>query len=134
MNYLDVNKQTANALARQNTNSIFNNWEHSGRQISSLAIRAEDLSGDDESFLARSKILPALLKSVAQEDLSIMDLINLVQSAKAIETGDTKAATFVRDTSGGKPIEKREDIPASRLTDLTDEQLAYIEANAEVTQ
>ena len=132
MNYIDVNKQTANILAKRQTASVFNNWENSGRQISSLAVNTDDIDGHEDSFVAQSKILPALLKSVAHQELSVMDLITLVQSAKAIEAGDTKAAAFVRDTSGGKPVEKKQDLPQSSYSELTDEQINYLLNNAEV--
>lgn len=132
MNYLEVNKQTANILAQRQAASVFNNWEQSGRQISSLAVNTSDLDGHDESFVAQSKILPALLKNVASQDLSVMDLITLVQSAKAIETGDTKAAMFVRDTAGGKPVEKKQEIPANQYASLTDAQIDYLLNHAEV--
>lgn len=133
MNYLDVNKQTANSLSRrQQALSFGNGWEASGRQITALAVDTSDIDGHEDSFASQSKILPVLLKSVAAKDMSIMDLITLVQSAKAIEEGDTKAAAFVRDTSGGKPVERKQDLPTSPLQDLTDEQLEFIEQNAEV--
>lgn len=132
MNYLDVNKQTAAVLAQRNTAAVFNNWEASGRQISALAINSDDIDGHEDSFVSQSKILPALLKSVAHQELSVMDLITLVQSARAIETGDTKAATFVRDTSGGKPVERKQDLPPNQYESLSDEQLEFIERNAEV--
>jgi hypothetical protein len=55
----------------------------------------------------------------------------LSQAAKAIETGDSKAATFVRDTSGGKPVDKHQDVP-SNMTNLTDDQIEFLLANSEV--
>jgi hypothetical protein len=132
MNYLDVNQQTQNSLTRRQNASIFNNWEESGRQISSLAVASDDIDGYDESFASQSKVLPILLKSVAAKEMSIMDMITLVQSAKAIEEGDTKAATFVRDTSGGKPVEKQQEIPRSKYHELTDAQIEYLLNHSEV--
>ena len=134
MNYAETNAVTANSLKRQAQANMFaNSWEASGRLLSSLAISKDAIAdGYEDSFADKSRLLPKLMASVNLDEMSITDLIILSQAAKAIEDGDTKAATFVRDTAGGKPVEKKQDVPASKLTDLTDEQIAYLEAHAEV--
>lgn len=135
MNYAEVNKQTAASLQRRQQQSIFaNGWEASGRLLSSLAIEKDSLQGAEESFLGQSKVLPELLKHIQAKELSLTDMIILAQSAKAIEDGDTKAATFVRDTAGGKPVERKQDLPSTNLYDLTDEQILFLEEHAEVIE
>ena len=132
MNYLEVNQATAKALKRQRQNSVFaNNWEVSGRLLSTLAIPKDVVVGADESFLGQSKLFPELMKQVNLDDVSITDLILISQAAKAVEDGDSKAAAFVRDTSGGKPVDKKQDVP-SNMTDLSDDQIEFLLAHTEV--
>lgn len=134
MNYSEVNKTTSKLLKQRNTVDMFSNsWEASGRLLSSLAMSKDALTiGHEDSFTNRSQLLPKLAENIKVEEMTLTDLIILSQAAKAIEDGDTKAATFVRDTAGGKPIEKKQELPHNNLHDLTDEQLAYLEANVEV--
>ena len=133
MNYAEVNEQTATSLQRRRQQNIFaNGWEASGRLLSSLAIEKDSLQGAEESFLGQSKVLPELLKHIQAKELSLTDMIILAQSAKAIEDGDTKAATFVRDTAGSKSVERKQDWPSTNLHDLTDEQIQLLEEHAEV--
>lgn len=134
MNYLETNKTTANLLKRREQANMFaNSWEASGRLLSSLAASKDALTtGHEGSFAYNSKLLPELAKNIPVEEMTLTDLIILSQAAKAIEEGDTKAAVFVRDTAGGKPIDKKQDLPSKNLTDLTDEQIAYLEEHAEV--
>lgn len=134
MNYLEANKTTANALKRKEQESLFaNSWEASGRLLSSLAASKDILvMGHEDSFAHNSKVLPELTKNIPLEEMSLTDMIILSQAAKAIEEGDTKAATFVRDTAGGKPVDKKQDLPSRNMSDLTDEQLAYLLEHAEV--
>jgi len=114
-------------------NMLFNNnWEASAELAKTLAVPT-DLLGSEDSFLKRSEVLTTMLKSINTEYLSIPDLILLSQAAKAIEDGDSKAAAFVRDTTGGKPVEKHQH-STNNIVELSDAQLAYLLANAEVVQ
>jgi hypothetical protein len=49
------------------------------------------------------------------EDATLYDMVNLRQIMESLE-GNTKAAEFVRDTTGDKPIERQE-ITAVIMTD-----------------
>lgn len=135
MNYPEANVQTMKALQKVKQRNIFaNNWEQSSKNVSALAISksaVKKMRGAEDSFLAQSEVFQALIDQVNLDDLSITDLISLSQAAKAIETGDTKAAAFLRDTAGCKPVEKQQN-NSNNITDLTDDQLDYILANAEV--
>lgn len=135
MNYSDINAATSKALQKQRQNSVFTNyWEDSGKLIASLAVSKEDLENanyDEDSFIAHSGLFPTLLKNINIDTLSLTDLVILSQTAKAIETGDSKAATFVRDTSGGKP--KDDTKPTDKkLPDLTDAQIEYLLTHAKI--
>lgn len=128
MNYNEATLATQNAMRKYQQNAAFNsNWEASGKMIAQLAV-PKDIDGSDESFIANSPVFNTLLKQINVDVISLPDLILLSQAAKAIETGDSKAATFVRDTSGGKPVDKHEH-NTKNLAQLSDEQLALLEAN-----
>lgn len=134
MDYNEVNQTTANALKRRNQRSIFsNNWEFSGKLLSSLAVPKSAVQGGEESFIENSRMFGALMDQVQVDELSITDLIILSQASKAIEEGDSKAATFVRDTAGGKPTEKVQKAE-SNMTELTDEQLEFLLTHSEVEE
>ena len=140
MNYQDTNKATEIATTKAKQRSIFtNNWEIACKELATLAIPKDDLlsavgDADEESFLAKSSLLPKLIDKTNLDDLSIAELIFLSQAAKAIEQGDSKAATFVRDTSGGKPTEKTINANAGDVTKLTDSQLDYLLQHCEVVE
>ena len=128
MNYSEVNLTTKNALKREKQRSVFSNhWEASGKVLSTIAIKKDSLKklGNGESFIQQSSIFPVLLDGLDIDELSITDLTFLSQAAKAIEDGDPKAATFVRDTSGGKPVDKQQYVPRP-LTELPDNALDYL--------
>lgn len=133
---MDLNalSQRSTELAKQNRRNMMfsNNWEISGNAVSKLAV-PKNLMGSEDSFLQRSEVLNTLLKQIDTEYLSIPDLILLSQSAKAIEEGDSKAAQFVRDTTGGKPVEKHEH-SSKNMHDLSDDQVDWLLANAEVIE
>lgn len=134
MNYSETNKNTALALKRQRQNSIFaNNWEISGRLLSTLAVPKDVVAGSEESFIGNSALFPELMKQVNLDEVSVTDLILISQAAKAIEDGDSKAAAFVRDTSGGKPADKHQDVP-SNMTNLTDDQIEFLLSHTEVEE
>lgn len=131
---MDLNalSQRSTQLAKQNRqNALFsNNWIASGEAITKLAV-PKNLLGSEDSFLQRSEVLNVLLKQINVDHLTIPDLILLSQSAKAIEDGDSKAAQFVRDTTGGKPVEKHEH-SGKNMHDLSDGQVEWLMANAEI--
>lgn len=135
MNYSDATQHTQSAIARFRQRNVFaNNWEQSAKNVSALAISTKDakaLRGGDDTFLAKSNIFPELLSQVNLDDVSLADLVMLSQAAKAIEEGDTKAATFIRDSAGCKPADK---LPQRQgnITDLTDDQLDYLLTHSEV--
>lgn len=135
MNYSETNNQTAKALQRFKQRNVFaNNWEQSSKNVSALAISKKDvqkLKGGEDSFLARSEVFQTLVDQVNLDDMSLTDLIALSQAAKAIEDGDTKAATFLRDSAGCKPVEKVQK-NTGNIAELTDDELDFLLANAEV--
>jgi hypothetical protein len=126
-----MSKSASLAALNNRRNQVYTStWEFAGKSISKLAV-PKNISGATDSFLETSEVFKTLVSQYNIEELSLPDMILLSQAAKAIEDGDTKAAQFVRDTSGGKPVDKVERRD-SRLVDLTDEQLEFILANAEV--
>lgn len=135
MNYSDATQQTKSALQRLRQRNVFaNNWEQSAKNVSSLAIptkTAKSLKGGDDTFLAKSAVLPELLEQVNLEDISLTDLVMLSQAAKAIEEGDTRAAIFLRDSAGCKPADKVQQ-PTGNIGELTDDELDFLLAHAEV--
>ena len=135
MNYAETNSQTALALKKIKQRNIFaNNWEQSAKNVSALAISkktAKSLKGGEDTFLAKSKVFEELVDQVNLDDLSIADLVSLSQAAKAIEDGDTRAATFLRDSAGCKPVEKVQR-QTGNISELPDEVINYLLANAEV--
>ena len=135
MNYSDANSQTAVALQKLKQRSVFsNNWEAAARNVSSLAVpmkTVKSLKGGEDTFLEKSNVFQELVSQVNLDDISLVELVTLSQAAKAIEDGDTRAATFLRDSAGCKPVEKVQRA-SGNIGDLTDEQLDFLLANAEV--
>ena len=136
MNYADVNSTTKIALKKAKQRSIFsNNWEASGKVLSSMAINKKTLKhlGCGDSFIQQSSVFPMLIDQLDIDELSLADLTFLSQAAKAIEDGDSKAATFVRDTSGGKPVDKQVNV-TNKMTDLPDEAIDFLLENAVIEE
>lgn len=135
MNYSEANSQTISTLQRLKQRNIFaNNWEAASRNVSSLALSkktAKSLKGGEDTFLEKSQVFQELIDQVNLEDISLVELIAISQAAKAIEDGDTRAATFLRDTAGCKPVEKVQR-PSGNIADLSDAELDFLLANAEV--
>lgn len=135
MNYAETNNATQLALQKIKQRNIFaNNWEASAKNVSSLAISkktAKSWKGGEDTFLSKSEVFKDLVDQVNLDDISLVDLISLSQAAKAIEDGDTRAATFLRDSAGCKPVEKIQR-PVGNIAELTDEQIDFLIANAEV--
>ena len=135
MNYADANSQTLTALQKLKQRSVFsNNWECAARNVSGLAISkktVQSLKGGEDTFLERSNVFQTLVDQVNLEDISLVELVTLSQAAKAIEDGDTKAATFLRDSAGCKPVDKVQQ-PVGNIGELTDAQLDFLLANSEV--
>lgn len=135
MNYAETNSQTMTALQKLKQKSVFaNNWEQAARNVSSLAIPKKtvaSLKGGEDTFLEKSQVFQELVAQVNLDDISLVELVTLSQAAKAIEDGDTRAAAFLRDSAGCKPVEKVQR-QTGNIGDLTDEQLDFLLANAEV--
>lgn len=135
MNYSETNSQTAVALQKLKQRSVFsNNWEAAARNVSSLAISkktVKSLKGGEDTFLEKSQVFQELVDQVNLDDISLVELVALSQAAKAIEDGDTRAATFLRDSAGCKPVDKVQR-PVGNIAELTDAQLEFLLANAEV--
>lgn len=135
MNYAETNSQTMSTLQRLKQRNIFsNNWEAASRNVSSLAIpkkTVKSLKGGEDTFLASSQVFQELVDQVNLEDISLVELVTLSQAAKAIEDGDTRAATFLRDTAGCKPVEKVQR-QSGNIAELSDAELDFLLANAEV--
>lgn len=135
MNYSEANSQTLSTLQRLKQRNIFtNNWEAASRNVSSLAISkktVKSLKGGNDTFLENSQVFQELVDHVNLEDISLAELVTLSQAAKAIEDGDTRAATFLRDSAGCKPVEKVQR-QSGNIADLSDAELDFLLANAEV--
>lgn len=133
MNNKEMSQVSQNSVQRNQKKNIFagGNWEASGKLVCSLLVPTK-LRGGKESFLEKSEMFPVLMEQVNADEISITDLILLSQTAKAIEDGDTRAATFVRDTSGGKPIDKQEVNDNRKIVDLPDNVIEYMLNNAKV--
>ena len=135
MNYAETNAQTASALQRLKQRSVFsNNWEAAARSVSSLAIpksTVKQLTGGEDTFLQKSQVFQDLVAQVDLDDISLVELVTLSQAAKAIEDGDTRAATFLRDSAGCKPVEKVQRT-GGNIGELSDAELDFLIANAEV--
>lgn len=135
MNYAEANSQTAIALQRLKQRQVFsNNWEAAARNVSSLAIPKKtvaSLKGGEDTFLEKSMVFQELVAQVNLDDISLVELVTLSQAAKAIEDGDTRAAAFLRDSAGCKPVEKVQR-QTGNISELSDEQLEFLIANSEV--
>lgn len=135
MNYPETNSQTMSTLQRLKQRNIFaNNWEAASRNVSSLAISkktVKSLKGGKDTFLEKSQVFQELVDQVNLDDISLVELVAISQAAKAIEDGDTKAATFLRDSAGCKPVEKVQR-QSGNIGELSDAELDFLLANAEV--
>ena len=135
MNYAETNLQTNSALQKLKQRAVFtNNWESAARNVSSLAIpkkTVKSLKGGEDTFLEKSQVFQELVAQVNLDDISLVELVTLSQAAKAIEDGDTRAAMFIRDSAGCKPIEKVQR-QSGNIGDLSDAELDFLLANAEV--
>lgn len=133
MNLDSLNAETAKGIQRfKKSRAINSNWVLAGEMVRSLAV-PKNLTGESESFIENSAVFRQLLDQINVDEISLPDMILLAQSAKAIEEGDTKAATFVRDTSGGKPSDEHIVSSTKSITDLSDEQLEFLLEHAEST-
>lgn len=135
MRHNELSKQTQTAIKVNTKKQTFvtGNWELSGKSISNMALPKEVLSGAEDSFFYNSQILGAMLNEIGSDYLTVKDLTNLVMASSAIENADTRAATFLRDTAGGKPIDKVQK-QENKLSDITDAELEYILSKAEVVE
>ena len=67
---------------------------------------------------------PEFMQLLENDDVTLAELVLLQQYAKAIKEGDTKAATFLRDTAGMAPIkEVSMSVEQKGLQSLSDEEL-----------
>lgn len=141
MNYNDVNIATKSALKKESQRNIFaHNFEASGKALASLAISKKEIldtidtvaTGDDDSFLTKSKIFPVLIDHIDLDNISLFDLLTLNQAAVSLETGSTQAYNAFRDTTIGKPIERHEQVKSRNVQELTDEQIEFLLAHSEI--
>lgn len=109
----------------------YGNWENTAKSIASLKVPAH-LQGPEDSFMQTSELLSCFVNQMGGDDLTISQLIVLSMSAKAIQDGDARAAAFVRDTSGGKPVDKVDNRNVNPLHNLPDEALDMLLSAAQV--
>jgi len=135
MNLVEMSKDSKRAVANNRLGSVMTSstWQDAANMITNVAIPT-NLKGGNDSFIENSEVFRHILKQFNVDDMSIPQLILISASAKAIEDGNDKCATFVRDTTGGKPVDKVDIHQHKNLTDLSDEELAFIEAHAEVVK
>ena len=69
---------------------------------------------------------------MAGTDATVYDLVAARMAIEAIANGDTKAATFVRDSAGDKPVEQQE-ISANVMTDADRALLAKVSKRVDTT-
>lgn len=136
MNYNEVTQTTQRAIKKNTQRSIFaNNWELSAKLIGGISIPVDvikHLKGGPETFLEQSTLFPVIVDQLDIDELSLEDWMMVSHFANGIENANTQSASFVRDTGGGKPVDKKEIKNDNNIAQLTDEQLDYLLDNAEV--
>lgn len=70
---------------------------------------------------------------MAGTDATVYDLVAARMAIEAIANGDTKAATFVRDSAGDKPVEQQE-ISANVMTDADRALLAKVSKRVDTAE
>lgn len=79
------------------------------------------------SDIAQKVKLPGLMEMLGNNVMTLDDLTVLRMYARAIETGDVKAAEFLRDTAGEKPTTQVElTQPVSPLAEMSKEDLVTL--------
>lgn len=108
-----------------------------GREAQSASYRhRKDIADIYDVMLAKpaEKALNAIaddqmrekLQSVLPAGATVYDLISARMAIEAIASGDTKAAAFVRDSAGDKPVDQQE-INANVITDADRELMRKIQ-------
>ena len=91
-------------------------WKNIAREISDLSLSLKDL---DLMQTDKPKLAAALID---KHNITIGDMILIRQAYEAIETGNTRAAEFFRDTMGENPKQVVE-VQQSALSQMSDEDL-----------
>lgn len=112
-------KQMEAAINGVVDNHYGRHWRSVVRELGERSITLADIGKN-----AKCRGLAEMLDN---KDLTLSDLVVLGQYAKAIEDGDTKAATFLRDTAGYKPsVDVTVEHKHEGLASLSDEQLQLL--------
>lgn len=85
------------------------------------------------SLLTEDEQQTKLSTLMAGTDATVYDLVAARMAIEAIANGDTKAATFVRDSAGDKPVEQQE-ISANVMTDADRALLAKVSKRVDTTE
>ena len=97
---------------------------HTGRHWRTLITAMGEQKIPPSALTEIKQYAPEFAALIANDDVTLADLVLLQQYAKAIKEGDTKAATFLRDTAGMAPIkEVSMSVEQKGLQSLSDEEL-----------
>ena len=97
---------------------------HSSRHWKTLIAAMGEMQVPLSALAEMKQYAPEFTAMLVNEDVTLADLVLLQQYAKAIQEGDTKAATFLRDTAGMAPIkEVSVSSEPTGLQSLSDEEL-----------
>ena len=101
------------------------------RALREILVDVLEMDFDDKSFSAEALAEKAQLFAKEQgRSLTLYEAIALAQVKRAID-GDVKAATFVRDSAGDKPIERSE-VVGEIITDADRQLLENIQRRLSV--
>ena len=101
------------------------------RALREILIDVLEMDFDDKSFSDEELAEKAQLFAKEQgRSLTLYEAIALAQVKRAID-GDVKAATFVRDSAGDKPVERSE-VVGEIITDADRQLLANIQRRLNV--
>lgn len=79
---------------------------HTSRHWRTLTQAMGEMSVPMDALLDIDSYAPEFTQLLQQEDITLAELVVLKQYARAIKDGDTKAATFLRDTAGFAPVKE----------------------------
>lgn len=97
---------------------------HTGRHWRSLITAMGEQKIPAAALTEIKQYAPEFMQLLENDDVTLAELVLLQQYAKAIKEGDTKAATFLRDTAGMAPIkEVSMSVEQKGLQSLSDEEL-----------
>ena len=97
---------------------------HTGRHWRTLITAMGEQKIPATALTEIKQYAPEFMQLLENDDVTLAELVLLQQYAKAIKEGDTKAATFLRDTAGMAPIkEVSMSVEQKGLQSLSDEEL-----------